>query len=366
MYEVAWTRLLALVIGPTTYAFATMAAAFISGLAMGSALGTRLARARRGRAVWLAMMLVAAAIAASPAACVAGDRGCRSMVAAQVADPDAAFGESWFRQALGTALLLLPMTLALGRDVSARACGSPPAARDALGADAARVYSANTLGAIAGCARRGVRLHAAAGPALDIPDGRRRRRRRRRAASRSLLARDQGQHAHRGLGTARAHRAGGRRGRRGRRDRDRCRPGIARCSSSGAYKYAPYLRMPTTSRPCCAAGKLVYYREGAAGDGHRPPADRHDLARDRRQGRRVERRRHADAAHARARAAAAPSQSAGASRSSVSAAASRSARRSRHPRRRRRRARDLAGGRRGVAVLRAREPSRARRPARPR
>src|SRR3989449_5611921 len=39
VYEVAWTRLLALVIGPTTYAFATMAAAFISGLAIGSALG---------------------------------------------------------------------------------------------------------------------------------------------------------------------------------------------------------------------------------------------------------------------------------------------------------------------------------------
>ena len=44
LYEVAWTRLLALVIGPTTYAFATMAAAFISGLAIGSALGSRLAR----------------------------------------------------------------------------------------------------------------------------------------------------------------------------------------------------------------------------------------------------------------------------------------------------------------------------------
>src|SRR6202035_4922497 len=44
VYEVAWTRLLALVIGPTTYAFATMAAAFISGLTVGSALGCSLAR----------------------------------------------------------------------------------------------------------------------------------------------------------------------------------------------------------------------------------------------------------------------------------------------------------------------------------
>jgi len=42
--EVAWTRLLALIVGPTTYAFATMAAAFIGGLAIGSAAGTRMVR----------------------------------------------------------------------------------------------------------------------------------------------------------------------------------------------------------------------------------------------------------------------------------------------------------------------------------
>ena len=44
VYEVAWTRLLALVIGPTTYAFATMVASFIVGLAFGSAAGTRVGR----------------------------------------------------------------------------------------------------------------------------------------------------------------------------------------------------------------------------------------------------------------------------------------------------------------------------------
>ena len=74
IYEVAWTRLLALVIGPTTYAFATMAAAFISGLAIGSALGTRLARRVARPAVWLAAMLVASAVAASGAAWFAATR----------------------------------------------------------------------------------------------------------------------------------------------------------------------------------------------------------------------------------------------------------------------------------------------------
>jgi spermidine synthase len=60
IYEVAWTRLLALVIGPTTYAFATMAAAFISGLAIGSAVGTRIARRVERPAVWLSAIAGAA------------------------------------------------------------------------------------------------------------------------------------------------------------------------------------------------------------------------------------------------------------------------------------------------------------------
>src|SRR5216683_6785387 len=57
VYEVAFTRLLALVIGPTTYAFATMAASFIIGLAFGSAAGARLSRRVRQPALWLAAML---------------------------------------------------------------------------------------------------------------------------------------------------------------------------------------------------------------------------------------------------------------------------------------------------------------------
>ena len=54
MYEVAWTRLIALILGPTTYAFATMAAAFITGIALGSSLGVRLARRSTRAAFWLA------------------------------------------------------------------------------------------------------------------------------------------------------------------------------------------------------------------------------------------------------------------------------------------------------------------------
>ena len=148
MYEVAWTRLLALVIGPTTYAFATMAAAFISGLALGSAAGTQLVKRTTRPAVWLSMMLVTAAIAASVGSHITATR-MPLVVAAQVADPNAAFGEVVVRQALATALLLLPMTLALGAAFPLALAVAAGGAASA-GADAARVYTANTLGAIAG------------------------------------------------------------------------------------------------------------------------------------------------------------------------------------------------------------------------
>lgn len=47
MYEVAWTRALALVIGSSTYAFSTMLVTFLAGLALGSLLFSRLTRRLR-------------------------------------------------------------------------------------------------------------------------------------------------------------------------------------------------------------------------------------------------------------------------------------------------------------------------------
>ena len=178
VYEVAWTRLLALVIGPTTYAFATMAAAFISGLAIGSALGSRLARRVERPAVWLAAMLVTSAVAAGGAAWVTATR-MPLVVAAQVADPAAAFTNVVMTQALGTALLLLPMTLALGATFPLalavaggrlRASDASPAqgSSSRVGRDAARVYTANTVGAIAGALTAGFALVPALGLRLTF------------------------------------------------------------------------------------------------------------------------------------------------------------------------------------------------------
>src|SRR5436190_14768068 len=147
IYEVSWTRLLALVIGPTTYAFATMAAAFISGLAIGSAIGARIARRVSRPAVWLAAMLVISSVAASGAAWYAAAR-LPLRVAAEVADPAAAFGPVVAAQAVLVGLLLLPMTLALGATFPLALAAAGPGV--SAGRAAARVYASNTLGAIAG------------------------------------------------------------------------------------------------------------------------------------------------------------------------------------------------------------------------
>ena len=155
-YEVAWTRLLALVIGPTTYAFATMAAAFISGLAIGSAIGARIARRAARPAVWLGAMLIVSGTAATVGAYVAATR-VPLLVAAEVADPNVAFGRLVFAEALGTALLLLPMTLALGATFPL-ALAVASAERVQAGREAARVYAANTAGAIAGALAAGFAL----------------------------------------------------------------------------------------------------------------------------------------------------------------------------------------------------------------
>src|SRR5262245_2558535 len=113
VYEIAWTRLLVLVIGPTTYSFTIVIACFIFGLALGAAAGARIVRRWSQPAMWLGAMLVVTALGASAASWFAASR-LPLVVAAQVANPQAAFAGVVTRQAFAIALLLLPMTCALG------------------------------------------------------------------------------------------------------------------------------------------------------------------------------------------------------------------------------------------------------------
>jgi spermidine synthase len=256
VYEVVWTRLLALVIGPTTYAFATMAASFIAGLAIGSAAGSRIARRSAQPAAWLGAMLTLCAVAAALAAWFAASR-LPLMVAAEVTNPDAVFGRVVLGQAVGVAVLLLPMTFALGAVFPLALAVASAGAAD-IGRDTARVYTSNTLGAIVGALaagfllvpRLGLRSTVQATAILGVLCG----------AACLFVAR---------RGTATVTRT----------------PAalwsaamaavvVAALASlprwdhellaSGAYKYAPYLEsrdLDTVLR----AGRLEYYREGAAG-----------------------------------------------------------------------------------------------------
>jgi spermidine synthase len=108
----------------------------------------------------MAAMLLVSAVAASGAAWYAATR-MPLLVAAEVADPAAAFGRVVATQAAGVGLLLLPMTLALGATfpLALAAAGRGPSA----GSDAARVYTANTMGAIGGALAAGFVLIPALG-----------------------------------------------------------------------------------------------------------------------------------------------------------------------------------------------------------
>ena len=247
VYEVAWTRLLALVIGPTTYAFATMAAAFIVGLAIGSTIGARIAHRAARPALWLAAMLIVSGSAAVPSAWYAASR-MPLAIAAQVADEHAAFTTIVLAQALDVALLLLPMTAALGATFPlAIACAGSD---DTVGRGAARVYTANTIGAILGALAGGFLLIPLLGLRGTFTF----------AAAAGLLtavacfARLSRRSAVIG-GTAAAVAVA---------VLVLLPPWNRAVLSSGAYKYAPYLGTADLDE-ILQAGTLEYYKEGAAG-----------------------------------------------------------------------------------------------------
>ena len=255
--EVAFTRLLALIIGPTTYAFATMAASFITGIALGSAAGDRLARRVPRPALWLGVTLLFAAASGSLAAAYAAGR-LPLVVAAEVAAADATFQGVVIRQAADVAMLMLPMTLAFGIAFPlALALASSGTA--SVGRDAARVYVANTIGAVAGALGAGFVL---------IP----------RFGLQGTLA-GTGSVAVLGATAVAAAALAPR--------RTRWRPQLAAavivasalCAaliatprwdrnllSSGAYKYAPYIHADNAADvdAMLRAGRLEYYKEGAA------------------------------------------------------------------------------------------------------
>jgi spermidine synthase len=147
--QVVWTRVLALIVGPTTFAFSAMVGVFITGLAVGAAIGTRLARGRRA-GLWLGAMGLAGAMAMTVAMQVTG----RLLLwMATAAAPTTAFDAVVWRELAVAAALLLPLSITFG--------AAFPLALAVVGGEGLTstrlswTYAANTTGAIAGALMAG-------------------------------------------------------------------------------------------------------------------------------------------------------------------------------------------------------------------
>ena len=147
-YEIVFTRMLGHLLGGSIFAFATMLAGFLLGLAAGGAIGSRLATNRNSAAVWFAFAQVCTA----------------AFALASFWTIDALAGEAWFgqlqsvsNQVLVSILMLLPTATCIGTTF-------PLAIRvlarnqSEASLSAAKIYFWNTLGAITGSLLTGMVL----------------------------------------------------------------------------------------------------------------------------------------------------------------------------------------------------------------
>ena len=246
--QVVWTRLLVQILGPTTYAFSTVVAIFIIGIAGGATIGSRLAARAKSPGVGLACALLISAGLALAAA--SGVDWALLTIGEIVSKPGYQFADVLRREIVLVSVLLLPMTIAFGAAFPfavALAGGNDDSVTEHIGL----VYAVNTLGAILGSMLAGFVLVPAIGLHLTI---------RMVAALSALMAivilvrspRTTGGW----IGFALAAGVG---------------VAIAivphwnrSLLSSGAYKYAPAMRGPSLETSL-TAGELLSYREGSTG-----------------------------------------------------------------------------------------------------
>lgn len=146
--EVVWTRLLALLIGPTTYTFSILLAVFLGGLGLGSTVAAAFSRKTTTPALWLGItqLLLVVAIPYAAAMIVFVLPGWFSERLVDLTIWDRLGGD-----VLRAVIALLPATCLWGATfplaIATAAAGSTD--RDASRL-VGRLYAANTLGAIVG------------------------------------------------------------------------------------------------------------------------------------------------------------------------------------------------------------------------
>jgi spermidine synthase len=148
VHEIAWTRILSLILGPTTYAFAATLAAVIAGVAIGSGIGTRLVTTRAAKAAgMLAFTLLLGALTAGWSYGLAGSR-LPMMVAHHVAD-SADFDQLLLQGVLLTMALIVPTSACLGAAFPFALAVAEDRADSAAGRFGI-VYAVNTVGSVLG------------------------------------------------------------------------------------------------------------------------------------------------------------------------------------------------------------------------
>jgi spermidine synthase len=146
IYEVAWTRALALIIGSSTYAFSTMLVAFLTGLALGSFLFARAARRLAVTPLTFGLLQLGVGLAALLLIPVFEEMPEWFLAAFRVSSAATFIRVVQF--AISLAAMLVP-TILIGGTFP---CAAQVAARapSRVGHDVGAVYSINTVGAIVG------------------------------------------------------------------------------------------------------------------------------------------------------------------------------------------------------------------------
>jgi spermidine synthase len=259
VHEIAWTRILSLILGPTTYAFATTLAAVIAGVAIGSGVGTWLVSKRPARAAgMLAVTLTLAAVTAGWTYSIAGTR-LPMMVAHYVAD-FSDFDQLLYRGVLLTMALIVPTSACLGAAFPLALALVEPSSSRGAGVDpepsAPRrfglVYAINTIGSVAGSLAAGFIFIPQFGlqPTLWIVSGCL------IAGALALIVSGALTGASRAAALSAAAIAA---------VLVVTSPGWDReLLASGVYMYAPYVPKDLDLETQLKAGELLYYREGAA------------------------------------------------------------------------------------------------------
>lgn len=152
-YQVAWNRVLAMVIGSSVYSFTIILLAFLVGIAGGSAIASAGLRRMRNPLVWLGLVQLWIGLTSLAGYYLADDY---PHLFAWLVDRLGAMGPAGGREGLVrlvgfgvAALAVLPATLGMGATLplTVRVCATR---RAHVGRDVGTVYAVNTVGAIAG------------------------------------------------------------------------------------------------------------------------------------------------------------------------------------------------------------------------